>query len=423
MAGAPISAISLFTGAGGFDLGLERCGFDIRACVEFDPIARATLQRNRPHWHLVDPGDVTALSAAELMEQADVRSGELDLLFGGPPCQPFSKSGNWVPGGIKRLDDPRASTLKAMLSLAGGLLPKVILIENVEGFGSGEKSVALKWIAGRLARINASAGTRYRIRTLMLDAVRFGVPQQRRRLFVVADREGRLMSEPAATHGADSDDGLESFVTAWDAIWDLDSENAPAELALRGKWAPLIHSIPEGQNYLWLTPEGGGTPLFGWRRRYWSFLLKLAKNRPAWTIQAQPGPSTGPFHWRNRMLSTRELARLQTFPDSIEFCGSERDLRRQIGNAVPPLLAQAIGIRMRGQLFGRTGTPRQLMKPVRAPIPCPPPEPTRRVPATYRRLDLDLDPHKGTGKGPRHTGQGRHANRSTAIHAEKRHNR
>ena len=85
-------------------------------------------------------------------------------------------------------------------------------------------------------------------------------------------------------------------------------------LTVGGKWADLLPTIPEGQNYLWHTNRGGGSQLFGWRTRYWSFLLKLAKNLPSWTIQAHPGSSIGPFHWRNRKLSVPEMCRLQTFP-------------------------------------------------------------------------------------------------------------
>src|SRR6185312_12245754 len=117
---------------------------------------------------------------------------------------------------------------------------------------------------------------------------------------------------------------------------------AGAEHQLRGKWADLLPSIPPGMNYLWHTDRGGGEPLFGWRRRYWSFLLKLAPDQPSWTIQAQPGPATGPFHWDNRRLTGREMARLQTFPDDIQITGSLADAQRQIGNAVPSLLAEVL---------------------------------------------------------------------------------
>src|SRR5262249_18489369 len=112
-----------------------------------------------------------------------------------------------------------------------------------------------------------------------------------------------------------------------------------------------LPSIPEGENYLWHTARGGGMPLFGWRTRYWSFLLKLAKDRPAWTIQAQPGPATGPFHWTNRRLSSQELCRLQTFPDGLQFDCGRNDVQRMLGNAVPSLVAEVIAREIRGQLL------------------------------------------------------------------------
>ena len=112
-----------------------------------------------------------------------------------------------------------------------------------------------------------------------------------------------------------------------------------------------LPSIPEGENYLWHTARGGGIELFGWRRRYWNFLLKLAKDRPSWTIQAQPGPSVGPFHWKNRRLSNRELCRLQTIPDGYSVVGGIRAAHKQIGNAVPSALAEVLALAIREQVF------------------------------------------------------------------------
>jgi DNA (cytosine-5)-methyltransferase 1 len=100
--------LSLFTGAGGLDIGLEAAGFESRLCVEMDDDARATLRRNRPLWKLATPGDIHEHSAEDLVSMAGLEKGEVDLLAGGPPCQPFSKSGYWLTGGSRRLDDPRA---------------------------------------------------------------------------------------------------------------------------------------------------------------------------------------------------------------------------------------------------------------------------------------------------------------------------
>lgn len=240
----------------------------------------------------------------------------------------------------------------------------------------------------------------------MLCAADYGVPQLRYRLFIVAGRDGRAFDFPPQTHFAESESDQTSLVnlttyrTAWDAIGDV-VPGADEDLAMRGKWAELLPSIPEGENYLWHTERGGGQPLFGWRRRFWSFLLKLAKARPSWTIQAQPGPSTGPFHWESRRLSMRELCRLQTFPDDVEVIGSYRSVHRQVGNAVPSLLAEVLGRAIRTSIFGErpAGSPLRLLPPDRSPAPAP--NRTRPVPHRYRRLAGKHAAHPGTGRGYR----------------------
>jgi DNA (cytosine-5)-methyltransferase 1 len=142
----------------------------------------------------------------------------------------------------------------------------------------------------------------------------------------------------------------------------------------------------------------GGLPLFGWRRRYWSFLLKLAKNQPSWTIQAQPGPAIGPFHWRNRRLSMRELCRLQTFPDDVVVTGSRVAIQRQIGNAVPSLLGEVIARELRRQTFKlRVDRAPALAPPDRSPAPAP--EPVAAVPRKFLALAGDHAAHPGTGLG------------------------
>ena len=146
--------------------------------------------------------------------------------------------------------------------------------------------------------------------TAVVNAADYGVPQHRRRAIVVARRDGGTFAWPPKTH-------VERPVRAWDAIGSLHLR--PSELPeTRGAWADLLPSIPEGHNYLWHTDRGGGRPLFGYRRRFWSFLLKLSKHQPSWTLSAQPGPSTGPFHWESRPLAVREILRLQSFPANVE---------------------------------------------------------------------------------------------------------
>lgn len=396
-----LRAISLFTGAGGLDLGFEAAGFQTAVACEIDERCIRTLRENRV-WPTVDR-DLLQVTTSELLATGSLVPGQADVLIGGPPCQPFSKSGFWASGEARRLDDPRAGTLGAFLRVLEEARPRAFLMENVEGLGFRGKDEGLRLIASELAQINGAHGTRYSAAVAVLNAADFGVPQLRRRLFVIGARDGSRFEFPTPTHIdpvlASGSDNRPCYRTAWDALHDVAATD-PA-LAPKGKWARLLPSIPEGENYLWHTDRGGGEPLFGWRRRYWSFLLKLAKEQPAWTLQAQPGPATGPFHWTSRRLSMREMARLQTFPDDFSVMGSVADAQRQLGNAVPSLLAEVLAKAIASQLLGirvSQGEPRLALAP--AP-PIPAPEPVEAVPSFYLRLRGEHDAHPGTGLGYR----------------------
>jgi DNA (cytosine-5)-methyltransferase 1 len=401
-----LSVISLFTGAGGLDLGLEAAGFTTKLCVEVDEDARATLRANRPHWKLADPGDIHKFDPLDIVSLAGFRRREVLLLVGGPPCQPFSKSGYWAYGDSARLNDPRADTLNAYLKVVEAALPQVLLFENVKGLGFRGKDEGLQLLHREIEAINRKKRTRYTLQELHINAADYGVPQIRERIFLLADRDGRAIKLPSPTHGLCPTDDLnrarikEPYRTAWDAIGDLDTPDWGEELIPKGRWAGLLPSIPEGNNYLWHTERCGGLPLFGWRTRYWSFLLKLAKNRPSWTLQAEAGPATGPFHWRSRLLSTRELCRLQTFPDDHKIVGSRPSAKRQVGNAVPPAVGELLGIEIRRQLLGHQLDERLRLIPKRRPD-CPPAEPLRPVPRRYFSLVGKHAEHPGVGKGPR----------------------
>jgi DNA (cytosine-5)-methyltransferase 1 len=289
--------------------------------------------------------------------------------------------------------------MRAYLKVLEYALPKILLLENVRGLASnGENIGGLQFFADGLRNINRKRGSAYEAQVLHLNAARFGVPQSRERVFVIADIDGRTFHVPSATHG--DEDHLEPFLTAWDAIGDLDGKDWPSELEPVGKWAGLLKSIPEGKNYLWHTQRGGGEPLFGWRTRYWSFLLKLSKHKPSWTIQAEPGPATGLFHWRSRLLSTQELARLQTFPDGYQFVGNRRSAHRQIGNAVPCALSELLGLEIRRQLLGELEVHRPLTLVPHRKGDCPPAHPPQAVPYGYLNLRGDHADHPGKGLGP-----------------------
>ena len=395
------SAISLFTGAGGLDLGFEAAGFKTAVALEIDARCVVTLRANR-RWPVIDR-DIMDVPTSELLAEGALKPGEVDVLIGGPPCQPFSKSGFWASGSARRLDDPRASTLRAYMRVLEEGQPRAFLLENVEGLGFRGKDEGLKLVTAELARINAKHRTRYSASIAVLNAADFGVPQLRRRLFVVGARDGTRFDFPAASHVdptlAAPLDTRARYRTAWDALHDINA-SAPG-LAAKGKWANLLPSIPEGQNYLWHTDRGGGQPLFGWRRRYWSFLLKLAKAQPAWTLQAQPGPATGPFHWTSRRLSMREMARLQTFPDDFIVTGTMADAQRQLGNAVPSLLAEVLARAIARQLLGERTNREALALALPQAPPVPAPELVTKVPVAYLGLRGTHDAHPGTGKGYR----------------------
>jgi DNA (cytosine-5)-methyltransferase 1 len=396
-----LTALSLFTGAGGLDYGFEAAGFETVVAIEMNRRCCETLELNRS-WKVIDQ-DINSVTSAAILGAAALPEGEPDILIGGPPCQPFSKSGFWVTGDAKRLSDPRASTLEAYLRILAEARPRAFLLENVEGLGFRGKDEGLQLINTKLAAINAVYGTNYKANIGILNAADFGVPQMRKRVFVVGSREGQPFKFPQPTHSAlPGDLATQSlpYTTAWDALHDLAPPN-DEEVQLSGKWADLLPTIPEGNNYLWHTERGGGEPLFGWRRRYWSFLLKLAKNQPSWTIQAQPGPATGPFHWENRRLTRREMARLQTFPDDIELSGSLADAQRQLGNAVPSLLAEVLARSIGSQFFKRRYSRVLELAVSLAKGSVPPASATVKVPAKYLLLRGLHEAHPGTGKGLR----------------------
>ncbi|MCU0293755.1 MAG: DNA cytosine methyltransferase [Thermoanaerobaculaceae bacterium] len=393
-------ALSLYTGAGGLDLGFEAAGFETAVAVEIDPEAVATLRANRS-WPVIDR-DIHWVTSQEILATAGLVEGEADVLIGGPPCQPFSKSGYWASGDTKRLDDPRAGTMGAYLRVLRDTLPKAFLLENVPGLAYRGKSEGLDLVERVVASINREHGVRYHLVVGRLNAADYGVPQVRERVIVIGSREGAAFRFPAPTHGLVTGNELlaavEPCTTAWDAIGDLEGDDDPG-LAVRGRWAALLPSIPEGENYLFHTDHGKGLPLFGWRRRFWSFLLKLAKARPSWTIQAQPGPAVGPFHWRSRRLSAKELSRLQTLPEGYRVLGSLGAVQRQLGNAVPSALAEVLARAIRRQLLGDVEIdPRPTLIPARRQ-PVPRPEAVQPVPERYLHLVGEHAPHPGTGQG------------------------
>jgi DNA (cytosine-5)-methyltransferase 1 len=367
--GHSLTAFSLFTGAGGLDLGVERAGYRVLYAVENEPVAVETLNRNRhkffPDLPEVRPTDITTLNPRQVMKQIGVAKGEVDLLVGGPPCVAFSKSGFHLE--YKRQGrDPKADLLEEYLKFVAALRPATFLMENVFGLAyKNQSAVFFKRFATGIRKLG------YSINYEVLNAADFGVPQNRQRLFLIGARDGLDLWLPLPTHWGEHErrarpshaDSLLPHVTAGQAMKSMRTRPEPTEL-VNGRFGRLLSVIPPGGNYLHFTKEKGHPrPLFKWRSRYWTFLLKLDPSRPASTIQGQPGPYVGPFHWKNRRLRVPELKRLQGFPDDFEFAGTRNAIQLQIGNSVPPQLAWVVADAIRTQLAGRMTSPQNTGPP------------------------------------------------------------
>ncbi len=349
-------SISLFSGAGGLDLGVEAAGFETAVAVEWDDNAADSMEKNAPTFFPslkeVVRADLYPLAAGtgqgvctrDILRAGGFRGREKpDLLVGGPPCVAFSKSGYWLDWKRNGID-PAASLLQAYTTVLKESRPKFFLLENVYAltFNNRASRPAFDRL---LSEIDASG---YRFRWAVLNSADFGVPQLRPRLFVIGARRGcKLPDLPIPTHHGrwerrETMGGPLPHVTVGQALGDLLSEPEREEV-VRGRWGHLLADIPPGGNYLHYTSKKGHPhPLFEWRSRYWSFLLKLDPQRPSPTIQAQPGPNVGPFHWDNRRLRVPELKRLFTFPDHYGFVGTRLAVQSQIGNSVPPRLAEHV---------------------------------------------------------------------------------
>lgn len=381
-----LTCVSTFTGLGGMDLGLEAAGFKHLASVEWDDAARRSIKANGRDgtWNLLETGDIEQVAQELKPSDIGLARGELDLLVGAPPCQPYSKAAQWTPSARKGLDDRRGQYLDDLLTLASRLHPKVVLLENVRGFVQGRTSAV-----GHIEACLHALDERYVVTHQILNAFDYGVPQRRSRAIVVATRMDRPFDWPEPREHR----------VAWDALAGLGPQDELPRAT--GRWATLLPSIPEGQNYLFHTDRGNGLPMFGYRTRYWSFLLKLAKAEPSWTLPAHPGPATGPFHWDNRPLSVPEMLRLQSFPADWTVEGPRRtDQVRQIGNATPPLLAEVLGASVAHHI-----DPDSCLRELTLEIPParPIPQPRKAVEVTDQRY-LDQvgqhEAHPGHGMGP-----------------------
>lgn len=322
--------ISLFTGAGGLDIGAEKAGFEIRLCVEIDPVRVRTLSLNRSSWKVLGR-DIASLSSSSILRRSGLHKSDAFFLSAGSPCQPYSKSAFWVQDRLSNMmSDYRTRTLWHFARLVRELRPRGFILENVGGLLFKPCRPLFSRLVNSLNR--AGYGLSWRV----LNAADFGVAQKRERLFLIGMEKGQNFEFPEPSRRPTE------YLSVAQAFQGLEDKPEETDI-VAGKWGYLLPRIPPGKNYLHLTKaRGRRKPVFRWRSRYWSFLLKLSPRLPSWTIQANPGPYCGPFHWKNRRLRISEVKRLQTFPNSYRFAGDRRSAWAQIGDATPPLLSEKL---------------------------------------------------------------------------------
>lgn len=348
------NVVSVFSGGGGIDCGFKKAGFDICLSTDFWRPACDTLERNRTG-RLVVCDDIRNVDYRKCLNRTGLDISDIDVLAGGPPCPAYSKSRFYRTEKKRALEDENSFTLYEYFRALGEIRPKVFFFENVPGFVYKPHRAAFELLKENAEKYG------YIISFKVLNTADYGVPQTRERFFCVGVRkgEGRPFVFPEPTHydpdktSGSGCSGKRPWVTCREAIGSLDYDlPEDADRQAGSKHRDLLRLIPPGGNYLYLTAEKGyPDPVFKWRSRYWSFLLKLSPDRPSWTIQASFSNNMGPFHWKNRFLRINEIKRLQTFDDDYEFCGNFREQWRQIGNAVPVRMAEILADAIRKQYF------------------------------------------------------------------------
>jgi len=223
MGSSKYKVISLFSGAGGMDIGFRRAGFEIAVAVEIDVSCCETLHANNPSLPIINKS-ITDVSSQEILDTAGLHVGEAALVIGGPPCQSFS-----LAGLRKGLDDERGRLLFEYVRVVRETLPKGFVLENVKGLTNWDEGRAMRMLLNELEKPILYEGNEYRYTIStpqILNAVDYDVPQYRERLIIVGNRDGKTFLYPAPHV-------FEQHKTVWDAIGGLPDPDAPSENALR----------------------------------------------------------------------------------------------------------------------------------------------------------------------------------------------
>lgn len=315
------NSIDLFCGAGGLSYGFKKAGFNTLFAVEFNETYAQTYKANFPEVDLYCE-DIKSISDSQIKSLS--KKYDVDIIIGGPPCQGFSLAGNI---GRQFLDDERNRLFLEYYRFVKIIKPRMFVLENVAAMVTHNKGKTIKEIENKFKDIG------YQIRCQVLNAVNYKVPQERRRVFIVGTQIGLNFEYPKWS---------DCIITVKDAIGDLpvlhsgEQSDIPLHNAMKHSAQML-----EKMSYV---KDGGNRndipvsirPVSGDIRKY----IRYNSNKPSFCVT---GDMRKIFHYdQNRALTCRELARLQTFPDDYEFCGSTLEIQQQIGNAVPCNLAYAV---------------------------------------------------------------------------------
>ncbi|MDS3889608.1 DNA cytosine methyltransferase [Staphylococcus hominis] len=340
-----IVAISLFSGAGGLDIGSHLAGIPVISSIDIDKDCVETLKINNNIFceTKIMLDDLSKVESNVFQNILNNTPQNKFIVIGGAPCQPFSKAGYWVGNNIRKgINDPRAKLVNEFLRIVIDLNPDGFVFENVESLLHPTN----KTIVEQFEQIIKEAGYNYKI--IKANAQDYGVAQKRKRLFILGSKYKFVGDEPKKTHynpEKEVNDELKPYLNVGEVIkgFEGDEYYEAYESIKGGTYEEELKEIPPGMNYKALTAWAGyPNPKFIADKRFWSFLLKLSPDKPSWTITAQPGPWVGPFHWHNRRLRVPEIAAIQSFPKNYKFYGSRRSIQKQIGNAVPPLMGKAM---------------------------------------------------------------------------------
>lgn len=338
--------VSIFSGVGGIDFGFEKAGFETVFASDIWDRACESLTANFPKSEII----------CDTIENIDFKKikkthKDIDGLVGGPPCPPFSKSRFYRKEKERGINDEDGfMTVSNYFRAVEELKPKFFFFENVHGFVFKPHKSALELVEAESDRLG------YKIFHKVVNTADFGVAQTRQRFICIGiKKEMKDFVFPNPTHSEkpNAENKLKRWVNCGDILNDIDIDLPEDEKMEAGsKHKDLLKLIPAGDNYLFFTKERNHpNPIFEWRSRYWSFLLKLSPERPSWTIQASHSNNMGPFHWKNRFLRINEIKRIQSFEDKHIFLGNFKEQWRQIGNAVPPLLAFQFAKEIKNQYF------------------------------------------------------------------------